>query len=422
MSFEKTPQVLPVTVTDEGKPALIQEQVQLQVLRDFAELDALEETWDGVVARLGGAVYMTRDWLETWWVFYGQGRPLRLCVFTANDVIVGLLPLYLDDLGRAPLRLRIARLVGSPIPPKVFDPPLDAQWAIPCLEQCIRRLMIEDHVDVVSLGLVSALNCPRTQVDALSNQLTDVAQCRSDDSEVYSLFRLPDQMADYWNSLSRNEQKKRKYEQRILNKAFAVRAEILAGPIPELLAEFDCFAEQHTRQWNSEGKTGHFGAWPQGLEYNRTLVTKLGSQRRVRFLRIWAGDQVVARQYVFAFAGRWWWELPSRIVGEQWNRFSLGPSALVTMLQEAIRDGVRQVEGGLGHYEYKLRLGAEEHRAPVFRAFSVRPGSRARQCLYAGLQWLLRAGYHKVWYRRVQPRLPSRWHRPQWGLWLRFDY
>lgn len=418
----ETHQGLTTAACEQRTANLNQDTVCLRVARQFAELDALEEPWDDAVARLGGAVYMTRDWLETWWQFYGHGRELRLCVFTVGGAIVGLLPLYLDDLGWHPFRLRIARLVGSPIPPKVFDPPLARDWAERCLERCVRHLIVTEGIDVVSLGPVSSLTCPWGANGSLSSCLADVARCCGDDSEVYAVYCLPRLAEDYWGALSRNEQKKRKYELRMLGKEFAVRVELISGPQAELLAEFDRFADQHTRQWNSEGKTGHFGAWPQGTEYNRALVTRLGPQGRVRFLRIWADDQVVARQYIFAFNRRWWWELPSRMVGEQWRRFSLGPSALVTMLQEAIREGVGQVEGGLGHYEYKVRLGAQEHQAPVFRAFARSPGSRVRQRVYAGLQWLLRAGYHMVWYRRIQPWLPARWQRPQWRLWLRFDY
>jgi hypothetical protein len=31
-------------------------------------------------------------------------------------------------------------------------------------------------------------------------------------------------------------------------------------------------------------------------------------------------------------------------------------------------------------------------------------------------------GYHKIWYRRIAPRLRAFAHRPQWSLWLRLDF
>lgn len=230
-------------------------------------------------------------------------------------------------------------------------------------------------------------------------------------------------MQDYLKSLSKNEQKnRRKYELRSLQKEHAVRVDVVGDDDSELCPEFDRFAIQHTRQWQAEGKPGHFAAWPQGMAYNRALVQNLGRLGRVRFVRIWADGQVIANQYIFAFAGRWWWELPSRLVGEKWERFSLGPSGIVTMLGEAIKEGISQVEGGLGHYEYKLRLKADEHPVQLFRLVARRPLTWVRHRLFIALRWLLAMGYHKLWYRRIQPRLPARFRKPQCSFWLRLDF
>lgn len=393
------------------------------VASGFDDCPIPSEEWDKTVRSLGGPVYMTFDWLRTWWEFYGAGSLLRLFVFQADARPVGLLPMYFTRIGRRPLNLSIARVVGAPIPPKVFDPPMDDAWRAECVEQAVRVLLAKDAVDLVSLGPVTGTAARWVEGTPLQRRLADVALWTAAAQDVYTVFHLPPRMDEYLASLSRNEQKnRRKYELRTLRKEYAVRVEVVTNPVTELLAEFDRFAEQHTAQWRAEGRPGHFGAWPDALAYNRTLVTRVGARGRVRLLRIWANDKVVARQYAYAFGDRWWWELPSRIVGPQWDRFSLGPSAIVTMLQEAIREGVRQVEGGLGHYEYKLRLKGEEHPAVVLRAHARRAASRARQRVFGLMQFMGRVGYHKLWYRRISPHLPSKCCRSQPQWWLQLDY
>lgn len=399
------------------------EPLVVQIVSSFDQCPVSQEAWDEAVARLGGPVYMTFDWLKTWWEFYGRGKDLRLFVFKVEDKIVGLLPIYVDCLGIWPLQLKVGRLVGANIPPKVFDPPLDPDWAALCLEHALRLLTEKERADVISLGPVSS-NCSSWQkVSATANRLRGLIHCSQNSSGVYTVFRLPSEMQDYLKSLSKNEQKnRRKYELRTLQKEHAVRVDVIGDADADLCSEFDRFAVQHTQQWQAEGKSGHFGAWPDGLAYNRALVQNLGHLGRVRFVRVWADDQVVANQYIFAFAGRWWWELPSRIVGEKWDRFSLGPSGIVTMLGEAIKEGISQVEGGLGHYEYKLRLKAEERPVCLFRVLARRQGTRLRYRLFTALRWLLERAYHKLWYRRLAPHLPACFRAPQWTLWLRFNF
>ena len=395
----------------------------MTVANTFEDVCVDPNTWDEAVALLGGSVYMTWDWLRTWWQFYGNGRGLRLYVCAASGRIVGLIPLYIDEIGLWPLRFRVARLVGANIPPKVFDPPLAEEWATECVRKVVRHSIDADRCDMISIGPVSAT------IEAWQSLQRDAAgfdgavRVECDTRAVHSRFLLPTSHSEYLRSLCKNEQKnRRKYELRSLRSAHAVEVSVISGPVKTLLREFDQFVELHGKQWQAEGKPGHFGAWPEGLAYNRALVKALGPLDRVRFVRISADGTTVSSQYVFSFTGRWYWELPARFPGSDWDRFSLGPSGVVTMISEAITRGVRCIEGGLGHYDYKLRLKAEEHAAITFRIYPSRLSSTLRRSIFSSLRGLLRLGYHKVWYRRVMPHLPGCFRHCQWRLWLRWDY
>ena len=104
-------------------------ELACRIETSFAGLDALRETWDEAVIRLGGSIYMSYDWCRIWWNIYGVGKALRLYWFEVGGSIVGLVPIYIQDLGWGPFALRVARLVGANIPPKVFEPPFHPEWA-----------------------------------------------------------------------------------------------------------------------------------------------------------------------------------------------------------------------------------------------------------------------------------------------------
>lgn len=393
-----------------------------RVFGSFADLDYLRAVWDQACLQAGGSVYMTYDWVRVWWEFYGGGAELRLFVFFAGQSIEAVVPIYIDTLGWGPLRFRVARLVGANIPPKVFDPPVPESCAGEVMGHVVDQLFGNDACDLLSFGPVSELQPVVKCIEAVCSQRRNlVGQCKTVQG-IHSVFHVPANMEDYYASLSKNERKnRRKYELRLLCKEYETRVDVVRDAA-EVSQEFEHFAEQHREQWGAEGKTGHFGAWPRALDYNRALVKAQSERGRLRFIRIAANGEVIANQYTFAFGDRYFWELPSRAVDQKWERFSLGPTGIVTMIDQALKEGMSRVEGGLAHYDYKVRLGAREYSTLTFRIVGATPVARARFALFSLVRQCWSYGYHKLCYRRVMPRLPQMFWQPQSERWLRIDF
>lgn len=365
---------------------------------------------------------MTYDWVRIWWEFYGEGAELRVFIFFDGDAIAAIVPLYIVTLGFGPFRFRVARLIGANIPPKVFDPPVPEWCAQEVIGQVIDQLFEKDACDLLSLGPISELQPVVKRVETACSQRANLVQQANIVKGVYSVFHVPASMEDYYASLSKNERKnRRKYELRLLAKEFETRVDVVSDE-PAIAHEFERFAEQHRQQWAAERKTGHFGAWPRALDYNRALVRAQGKKGRLRFIRIIANGEVIANQYTFAFGNRYYWELPSRAVDHKWERFSLGPTGIVTMIDQAIKEGITTVEGGLAHYDYKIRLGAKEHNTLTFRIVGDGFLSRVRFALHSFIRACWSYGYNKLWYRRVMPKLPQAFWRPRCETWLRMDF
>jgi CelD/BcsL family acetyltransferase involved in cellulose biosynthesis len=394
-----------------------------RVFRSFEDLDHLRAAWDQACLRAGGSVYMTYDWVRVWWQFYGGNSELRLFVFFDGQNIEAIVPIYIQTLGGGPVRFRVARLVGANIPPKVFDPPVPHSCATEVMGQIIDQLFNQDACDLLSLGPISELQPVAKIVAAVCVARVNLVLQPKVVKGVYTAFHVPSTMDEYFNSLSKNEGKKnrRKYELRMLKKDYDTQVDVLSDPT-KVSEEFERFALQHADQWAAEGKTGHFGAWPRALQYNRALVKAQAPAGRLRFIRIIANGEIIANQYTFAFGNRYFWELPSRAIEEKWDRFSLGPTGIVAMIDQAMKEGIKTVEGGLAHYDYKLRLGAKESSTLIFQIVSAKPAARARFVLFSFYRKCMRLVYHKLWYRRIMPRLPSTFWRPQPDQWLRLDF
>ena len=274
---------------------------------------------------------------------------------------------------------------------------------------------------VLSFGPVSELDDSNAGLLTACERRADLLRVYPAAKGVHSVYYLPADMETYYGALSHSERKKRRKLESRLKKEYNTRVEVVSDPM--LVSEaFEHFAEQHRQQWRAEGRPGHFGAWPHALNFHRTLVRAQGEQGRLRFIRLLADERVIASGYRFAFGDRVHAELTSRDSDPKWDRFSLGPTHALTMHAHAISEGMRRVESGLGHYDWKVRLGAKEHAALTFRIVASGFPSRARLLLFTVMRNCVSVAYHKLWYRRIMPRLPHSLWRPQWRLWLRLDF
>ena len=139
---------------------------------------------------------------------------------------------------------------------------------------------------------------------------------------------------------------------------------------------------------------------------------------RLRLVRLRVDGKVVSYQLCFAFGDWYYWRLPARVVGEEWDLLGLGRIGLVQLIEVALGEGIRHIEAGAGRYEYKVRHGAEEHLLRSLLVVSTRSGSRLRSSLFARLARALHLFYYRGWFARVAPRLPLP-RRPLWRSWIR---
>jgi hypothetical protein len=412
--------ILPGTESPAESQAM--EELSCRVETSFEALEPFRHTWDEAVVRLGGSIYMSYDWSRIWWEFYGAGKELRIFVFSAGDVVVGILPLYISTLGAWPFKLKVARLVGANIPPKVFNPPVDVQHAESVLKVAITHMLTCESCQVISLGPISELYGQHI-IQAARKYSVSTCEIALKPCGVHSLFALPGSYDEYFQSLTKKERKnnRNRYDLSLLRQDHAAFEEFVSDP-ERVAMEYETFVDLHTREWQQKGGTGHFFSWPSGKEFNRVVVCRQASLGRTEFLKIVAEEKTVASIYTYYIGGICHAELMGRQLGQEWDKYNLGRAILVRAVARAIQRGCRFLDAGLGHYDYKDRLNAQEHA--VFQIRCERTGPRARMVIFIFkcIRIFLLALYHKFWYRRIRKLLPLRWRKPHAAMWLRFDY
>ena len=419
MSLVMNPEKVVVPALNLPESRMSDLEVQCQIETSFAAVSAIRGEWDEAVLTWGSTIYLTFDWVQTWWEFYGEDKELRLFLFRRAGKLVGVIPIYLESFGAGFLTTKVARLVGANIPPKTFNPPVDPGCAEAIFARVFRHLFAVDRCDLLSFGPV-AENWPvqrafREACVPVADHLDSVAFHPRD---VQTFFHLPPTFEGYLESLSSSERKNRLKRIRHLEKNHRVTLAAVAAP-DEVEREFDAFAEMHARQWQAIGKGGHFEAWPRAKAYNRALVKAQARLGRVRFFQMLVDDEVVVSRYTFLLGNTIYSELPARKTGEHWDKLGVGGVSMIKFNQQLIEAGIGNVDSGLGGYEHKTQMGGDEIPVGVWHVVGRNSAGKVRRFL--AVSKAINTLCHKIWYRRIVPHLPKPYGRTQSLTWLRFD-
>lgn len=389
----------------------------------FADIgQALEEEWDNLAIRMGGSIYCTCSWCRVWWDSYAQIKELRIITYLDQNRLVAVFPLFLDNVRLGPFKVKLARIIGASNPDRVFDPPIDGDFADAYTERLLEYLIVKERCDLIDFGPVSSEWRPREQLISALKHVKRISIDLSEENKgVYTYFCLPNSYDTFISSFSQNQKKnRRKYELKMLSKEHVVEKEIIRHP--DLIKdEFPRFVELHTKQWNIVGKPGHFGAWPDAAAFHLNLAVSLARKGRTHLLKVTADGIPVFYQYSYILGNRCYWLLPGKISGNYWQRFSLGPSALVTLIHQAITENIEFIEAGVSHYDYKVKLGAIESGLTSIQIISRNRISKLKTTILKCCFKMINIMYYKIWYRRIQPRLPSLFNFPIWKKWIDFN-
>jgi CelD/BcsL family acetyltransferase involved in cellulose biosynthesis len=389
--------------------------LRLEHLGSPEALEGVRDEWDGFVERSGSDIYFTVDWLQAWWTHYGQARKFEGLILRDDGRIVGALPFCVQRVWAGPVPVRLARFVGADSTLPVFTPAIAEGWEEPVLRAALDRLLGDAGCDAVALSPLSG-DSPAADAAERASAADRFELVRSDSTGTHTIFRFPESFEEYLAGLGKSQRQSHRRFLRQLNKKHEVSYRTVSGDAA--IPYFDRFVELHAAHWRAEGKAGHFGDWPASEAFNRDLVRRMASAGRARFYEIAGDGRTLASEYSFVLGDRCYWRLPARDPDPELQKVRLGRLSLAEMFRVIIDDGQTMVEAGPGHYEYKVRLGAEER--PLRRVMISRASASSRRRSELLLRWadLLHLIYYRGWFLKLAPRL-GRSPRPLWGPWRR---
>ena len=324
--------------------------------RTWPELEELQSRWNGLLARsTSDTVFLTWQWCEAWWKNYGSSREMFVLAVADKDELVGIAPLYLEEVrvyGRLWKRLRF-----------LGDGSHDADYLDCFVEQGREAETMAAFATYLDnecrLWDWMELNGPR-KTSACVAALIECARERrwklNAESFPCATLRLPQSWEDYLCRLEPRFRTKVRSSLTLLNKS------IKSDPAQcETSSDIDAWLavlfDLHTRRWANEGKPGVFRHSAKRAFYRDLSRTAL-DRGWLAFHRLdWSG-RPLALQYGLIY--RNCFHLLQEAYDPDFAAIRPGFTLRARLMQRWIENGLSEYDFLAGAAPHKLAWGATE--------------------------------------------------------------
>jgi peptidoglycan/xylan/chitin deacetylase (PgdA/CDA1 family)/CelD/BcsL family acetyltransferase involved in cellulose biosynthesis len=325
-------------------------------IRTEEEFQQLKPTWDELVNQSASkSIFITWEWVWTWWRAYGVPGDLFLLVFSDEDATAR---------GVAPLRRKRLRKYGQKVETISFvgDSSFDSDYLDFIVAAGYEERVIEAfHAHCAGLladGAMFELNeMPEISPHfPLLRELADSRKMAWTAADVpCATLRLPGDWEAYLKMLQPRFRTKVRSVLRNLESRPEVRFRFCEDPA-ELDRILPILFDLHTRRWAAEGQPGVFG-WERKRYFYARLSRILLDRGWLRLSWLEWNSRVLACQYGFAFNGTY-----SQLqegyepASEHWHP---GVALRAWTIREFLKQGLREYDflGGVGRH--KTTWGAE---------------------------------------------------------------
>ena len=372
--------------------------LSVEVIRTTEELHGLRPGWDDLLERCQShTVFLTPEWLLTWWEVYGIGaKPFMVAVWKGTR-LVGLLPAYLTGSGpdRKNGASRQLRLLGSTA---VCSDHLDGLANVGCEAQVVAgwQTAIREHQTEWDSLQFADLDTEGLLYRALKDDSRSWGKrlaWTEREAETCPFITLPSSWEAYLASLSAKTRREIRHDRRVLinSTRMTVQAVTDASQLNKGMATF---MNLHRMRRQSLGDQRSCFSDPRYERFHRLVSHRFAEREWLHLWFLLANGDPVAARCQFAYRGRIHDYLPGHDPG--WDRYSVGLVLLSHCVEEAIRHGNGEVDLLRGAEAYKFRWTSQSRKQVTFtasRQFSgawVRHSSReTTRCLKGTVKQIL---------------------------------
>ncbi|MEQ8901162.1 MAG: GNAT family N-acetyltransferase [Roseovarius sp.] len=373
-----------------------------------------------LIDQTGAEIYFTDAWLAAWWKHYGKSfapsRQSATLVVRNSGKIIAVLPFYTERFWLGPIPVRLARLAGVDPNFAILNLPVAEGNAATVFEAVLPHLTTTLKCDAISFSPISERSAQLTALRSAVAASTEVVLCRDRSQRHHTLMDLPETFEKFFASLSKSRRREHNRDVKRLTEMDSL--ETRESTSETVQAAMCRFVAQHTTQWETKGKGGHFADWPQAEAFYRDLLEHLSPTGQAGLDELWLGKTLLSSQLRYSQGTKAYWWLNARSTAPEFAKIGLGRVGLVERIGDLLRAGIRTIDAGAGDYEYKLAYGGE--LVPIHDLLISRRSPLARGRVKMLMIWadVLHLLYYRLWFLKIAPKFGFG-SRPLWRAWIR---
>jgi hypothetical protein len=189
-----------------GREALIKiGELSIEEVNNVEKFQSLRETWNALLQESGDRnVFLTWEWLFTWWQHYGSGKKLRIFLIKDSDKIIGIAPFMQSKYQKGLFSIDVMENIcarncdysGIILAERKNE-------SIPVLLNCLEKIIRDSNI------IVRIWNIPDNSnfLGILREQYPSFSKSLSLDERIINLcpyIDLPTTWDEYFRTLSKN--------------------------------------------------------------------------------------------------------------------------------------------------------------------------------------------------------------------------
>lgn len=317
------------------------------------EFSRLKEDWTTLLKKSrSDTVFLTWGWMHTWWECFKGGKQLYiLTVHDENNDLIGIAPLCINKkkIVGIPVLKYIKFLGTMPISSDHLDFIIYKGMERKVLGAIVEYLFQQNRWDFCLLS-----NIPTTSLTGrVLNEIMGNMPFHSEISQVCPYIPLPDQIEDFYSSLSRNMRNTIKRRRRNLDRKYNGFEFVTCENPDDIDDAMERLFKLHEKKWMEVNHKGNFARNDVRDFHKKIARVFLNSDMlRLYFLRVQGND--VAALYIFKYNNKLFyyqggWD-------PEWSKDRVGSILTNLVIEDAINKGYTEYDFLRGTEDYKIRL------------------------------------------------------------------
>jgi CelD/BcsL family acetyltransferase involved in cellulose biosynthesis len=316
----------------------------------LAQLDALEKDWSELLDEIPGVpIFLTWEWIRTWWFYFGQGRQLWL--LTARDwqgKLLGIAPLMREEYKKGPMKLGMLAFIGTgrvcPTHLRILARPSDQEGLVRAFLDFL--LGQSDQWDVLRITSVAQDSVEHNWLRASGGRIRIGAQ-------IPTLYiPLPTNWETYFKTVTGGFRREIKSSSSKLERDYPGTLDFATVTDPQELNSAMEKLEEIIR--NRCHAKGVFTDWddPTFTSFHRTIASLALDRGWLRFYALKVKDRMIALEYNFRFKDRIYGYSTGFDI--DWRKYGPGRLVIAYSIKTAIQEAASEYTMGRGDAEYKF--------------------------------------------------------------------